>query len=510
MLALLAVATSPEVKLLEAIGDPKPPSDDPAWQLPRDPLKNIAAQAGVIHREIPLTTIGTGWDVPTVRQALDQVVIGLFDQPAQLVDSLAADSRVQAGTWSRVGGLLGRPVEFQIPRKFADSDVAKECCQAFEDAWPAMATEAFLSELQRSAIFMGFGPAQLLWDTTSSDYAIPHPRFWNPRYTYFHWQYRCYVALTIDGQTPILPGNGHWLLHAPHGDYRGWMHGAMRAIAPWWLMRHYALRDWGRYSERHGLPIIKAKSPSRGDPDQINQWRNDLATLGQETVIQLPQQVDGAASFDVELLEAKDTAHEGFRMLIAACDQEITLSLQAQTLTTSMPAEGGGSYAAARVHADVRQALLEADARALTRTIYTQLARPFAAMNFGDPDIAPTVLWNVEPYEDAKTKADTLLVFTQALVNMRNAGVAPSDVAEIARLGKGLGLDLGKLKEVQAAIAAPGASGKRFEETAAAHARLRIALGETTRAQIEAETEALAAMVAEREQRDAKLRRARR
>lgn len=447
-------ATSPAGLLYDAIGRPIPPRDDPAWQPPRDPLQgtDVRARADVVTREIPLVSVATGWDVPSVRSAYDQLVIGLFDRPAQLIDSLAGDSRVQAGMASRTGGLLGRPVDFLLPRSMRDSSAARECRDAFIDAWPVMAAEPILSEIQHWAVMIGFGVAQILWDT-SGLYAIPHPRPWHPRFTYYHWIFRVLVAITMDGQEPVTPGDGHWLLHAPHGAYRGWMRGAMRAIAPWWLARNYALRDWARYSERHGLPIVRAKTPAVGDPLQQAQFRASLARLGQETVLHLPQNVDPRFSYDVDLLEAKDSAHEGFRMLIQACDMEITLSLLAQNLTTEVKE---GSYAAARVHADVRQSLLEADARALALTIYTQLARPFAAMNFGNPDLAPRVIWNVQPYEDNLTAVQTFSAFAQAVLSLRNAGWALEDVE---RLAKDFGVDLGAVKEVPSAVGKVGSAG---------------------------------------------------
>ena len=453
----------PVPSLVDVVGRAVAPTDDPAWQPPRDPLKDtdIRAQAGAVSREIPLVSVATGWDVAATRNAYGSLVIGLFDQPAQLVDSIVGDSRVQAAMASRTGGILGRPVDFVIPRKLRDSALARECRDAFIDAWPTMAAEPILSELQQWAVMLGFGPAQILWDT-SGEYAIPHMRPWHPRYVYYHWTYRCYVAVTMDGQTPILPGDGHWVNHCPHGEYRGWMRGAVRAIAPWWLARNYALRDWARYSERHGLPMIKAKTPASGDPIQINNWRASLVNLGQETVINCPQSVAPGQSFDLELMEAEDTAHEGFGGLIGRCDMEITLALLAQNLTTEIKE---GSMAAARVHADVRQTLLEADARALAQTIYLQIARPFAAMNFGDADLAPRVVWNVKPYEDDLTAVQTFFQFAQSIKALREAGF---ELEDAQRLAATFGLDIGKLKTTSSLDASgrPVAPGKAESDDA--------------------------------------------
>jgi len=514
---------SPAEQISGGLGATPPAQNDPAFQKPRDPLADarIRETADVIYRDIPIVTISTAWSPGTTRAALASLMVGLFNDVSQLIDSALGDSRVQSALASRIGGLLGRPIDFEAAN---DSDAAKECRDAFKAAWPRMTAEPVLSDLQTWNVMLGFGMGQILWDT-EGEYAIPIPRPWHPRFTYYHWIYRCYVAVTQDCQVPVVAGDGHWILHAAHGEYRGWMYGAIRAIAPWWLARNYALRDFARWSERNGMPILKAITPAAGDPTMIAAFRAALTNIGQETCIQLPQGVDGRpdSKYDVAWLESNNAAFEGFIQLIGTCDREITLALLAQILTTDVGPEGRGSYAAARVHADVRQALLEADARALEDTIHRQLGRPFAAMNFGDPELAPKVRWNVKPYEDDETAATTLLKVTQAIVNLANAGHKVEDPAGLLR---SFGINLGKLKEVEPALGAvaegggsappkrpegsntvaPAAPSPRREDARARFAalaetslRLRLAAG-TTEEQIREENAAIEAMLAEQEQ----------
>ena len=113
--------------------------------------------AGVVSREIALTTIATSWDVPGVRGALAQLVRGMFDAPSQLWDAIIGDDRVQATMGSRTGGLLGRPVKFE--RATADTD--GECLDAWQAAWPSIAAEPIMSVMLRWAIGLGFGGERL-------------------------------------------------------------------------------------------------------------------------------------------------------------------------------------------------------------------------------------------------------------------------------------------------------------------------------------------------------------
>lgn len=447
----MATTETPAQIINTSLGDIEPLRGDPAFAPPADPLKEGGAkerlllQAGVVRRDIPMIVSATSLTITDVRRSIEDLAAGMFDAPSQVIDVLTGDSRVASGLASRVGGLLGREVAFEVPRKLRDSSAAVECCTAFAENWGTIAPEAFLSELQMWAVMLGLGFGQQPWDL-SGEYAIPHPQIWHPRYAWYHWTFRRVIANTLDGTIPIEGGDGTWIQHAPHGVYRGWMRGAMRPIAPWMIARNLALRDAARWSEANGMPMIKAIHPATADRNMVSKFVNSLSRRGGENTVGLPQNVDGnGGNFDVSALEFSGEGFEGFFKLIAACDQEITLTLLAQTLTSTVGPEGRGSYAAARVHADVRQALLEADARALERTIYLQIARPFALLNFGDPDLAPRAIWDITPYEDAKTKVETFAVLTQGINVLRQAGV---QIEDIGALAKSFGLNLGKISNI--------------------------------------------------------------
>jgi hypothetical protein len=118
-------------------------------------------------------------------------------------------------------------------------------------------------------------------------------------------------------------------------------------------------------------------------------------------------------------------------------------------------------------------------------------------MNFGNADLAPRIVFDLTPYEDFQTKAQTALSVTQVAVNMANAGFAFETPEDIRRFGRQFGVDLGKLVKVPiaAARAAGGGFGGGGKENARIAAlvqevqRLRIAAGEDP-----AEVEGLAAL----------------
>lgn len=463
-----SVILDPNGSPYPGLGGNLPDARDPAFQPPSDPLKDLGAlkaRAVVIHREIPNVIVQQGWQVSDVRSTLIDLVTGIFDRPAQLLDAIAGDSRVQSAMRSRSGGLLGRPLRFK-PAKHPDEGAAKKCCEAWEDHWPAMHAEPAMLDLLETAHPLGFAYAQVLWDTTSSKKRwFPYLQSFNARYSWYHWVYRVHVAVTLDGNFPITPGDGHWVLHAPYGSYRGWMRGAMRALAQWWLARNYALRDWARYCERHGFPILLADTPFGADANDIASYQSQLGGIGQESVLQLPGSVDKTkyGEYDLRYLEPADENWQAFKALIDQCNAEITMALMGQNLTGEVKE---GSFAAARVHADVRQDILEADARALAKTLYVQVARPFAALNFNDPDLAPQIQWDVRPQEDLEQKARTFQSFASAINALRQSGFALDKPERFARRFGLVGLRLIEVPPVQIEAQLARATGQVSDSSA--------------------------------------------
>lgn len=435
----------------DQLGGQVNPFPDVAFVNPTDAMSDprfAKEQSKLVYREIPLIQVANSWSVGMTRSALASLTAGIFETPGFLVDSILGDDRIQATLGSRVGGLLGAPVCFRQ----SESDTTGECFEAWRKNWPRIGAEAPWNTILSYCHMLGFQPAQVLWDT--DDLWIPHVMPVHASFTYYHWTLRHYIFVSLDGQVAIEPGNGKWLLHAPHGEYRGWMRGAVRAIAQPWLMRHFALRDWARFNERHGLPILKGRVPAAADPKARAFFEAQIKRLGTDTAMILPQGVSEQFNYDLELLEATAGEWESFKAEIDQCDMQIVLTLLYQNLTTEV---SEGSFAAARVHAAVRQAALKADSRALAMTIYHQLARPFAAFNFGDPDLAPWTEWDVTPAEDYNSMADVVVKWTNALEVLRRAGYKVLSEEGLSEFAKRFGFQLPEMEMVEPAQ--PGAGG---------------------------------------------------
>ena len=258
-------------------------------------------------------------------------------------------------------------------------------------------------------------------------------RPWHMRFTYWDWSIRHLMAMTLDGVTPIVPGDGKWVLHAPWGALRGWMRGAIRAVVEPWLLRHFAFRDMAQFSEVHGMPIRVGETPATGDPEMRAQFERDLSGLGQGTTILLGKGVDEQFSYGFRLEEAKDTAWEVFTALIDRCDVDIVLALLFQNLTTDVK---GGSHAAASSHMDIRESGIQGDEIAWRRTVYQQIARPFAYFNFGDANLAPTTSWDVVSKAIYAENAKQFEAFGRAIEVLRRGGIEFKDDAALQEFAR--------------------------------------------------------------------------
>ena len=96
----------------------------------------------------------------------------------------------------------------------------------------------------------------------------------------------------------------------------------------------------------------------------------------------------------MELLEAEAKTWEMFPKQIETANAELSILLVGQNLTSEVQ---GGSFAAAKIHQNVRDDLVRFDAEALATTLREQVLSWWAEFNFGDARLAPWPNWDTKP-----------------------------------------------------------------------------------------------------------------
>ena len=411
-----------------------PPMPDPyapgvAPPEPASPAARGPADFLVYHdNPVPLWT---QWDVGSTMSALDAHTLGQFYSSGQLSDAMTMDDAFDSVVQTRILGLISRPFKLVPSKKCSDPKLAKRACAVVSERWDTMFPDDVLSSLMQQWLLMGFSIGQVSWGYEERLWMPTQVQPWHATNSWFDIATRYYVANTMEGSVYLRPGRGDWLLLAPFGQYRGWLRGAVRAVAIPWLARQYALRDWARYSEVHGLPIKKVKVPAEAKGADKQAMLEAFANLANESTAILPQGFNGDPrnSYDLELLEAKADTWKAFEGLVNKCETRMAIRLLGQNLTTEIDA---GSLAAANVHDRVRLDYTRFDAKAMN-AIRKQVLGPLCEFNFGDAEAAPDLVWDTKPPDDKAAQGRVISELGQAALNFANAGT-PVDIRALLKL----------------------------------------------------------------------------
>jgi len=359
-----------------------------------------------------------------------------------MATAMGRDDRITAVTETRITGLLSLPFQV-IPATVTRAKVrSRVIAESVEAMWPLIAPPAEVSAALNWFILLGVAPVQVSWQVIEGVW-VPSMKAWDPQF--LRWENGVYKITTQDGEQDVTPENG-WMLLI-QGD-RGFMRGAIRSIAVWWISRQWVARDWNRYNERHGLPLLKALVPARAGEDEKADFFSNMSNIGSTTTAMLPQNVDGGeGSFDLELLEAKDQAWKSFEGLEDRANKNIAVRILGQNLTTEV---SGGSLAAANIHENIRLDRLQADETLLSSAIREHMLVPYTFFNFGEAaNFAPMPHWDTAPPTDLIAKGDAMKSLGDGVSALSTAGLNVGDNT-IAELGQEYDLELER-KEIEPA-----------------------------------------------------------
>ena len=275
-----------------------------------------------------------------------------------------------------------------------DKRIADFCREQLE----ALELEDLLANLV-GAIGYGYSAVELLWENQGQ--------------------------ATISGIKPIHPKNISWVnsevpLVITEDNFQGtkpspWKivyhryavrsghdtrNGVLRVCAYMYLFKNYALKDWATFNEVFGMPLRLGKYEPSATPADREALRAAISSLGSDAAGIISK------STEIEFIEmvSRGTANP-YQVMALFCNREMSKAVLGQTLTTDT--EGStGTYAAGLIQEEVRRDLLEADARALGKTIRGQLLRPLVGFNFGWDKPLPQFSLLVQETLDLKADAE--------------------------------------------------------------------------------------------------------
>lgn len=402
------------------------------------------------HRDLPVTSSWSSDDVGIVKATLRLLEVGdvvRFDRAAQLCDSFEADDRIGALLETRLEALSTLPLQVTPAGKTA---LARSIAETVKSNWSAWFPDAEVKKLHSWGLKLGFGIGELAWNRSTTGWT-PKLKTWDLRNVEWRWNTRSFWVNTVEGPVEVTPGDGHWLLYAPHGAERAWMKGLVRPFARLFLMRQLTYRDWLRWCEVHGLPIRVGVVPAGAEKASKSSFINDLLNIGGEATLVAEQGREGE-KYDLKLVEAASQSWQGFRQLLAQVDENMAVRMLGQNLTTTM--KTGGSYAAADVHNRVRLERREGDANSIAAVLNEQGLALWVAVAHGRPDLAPKAGWLTS--STANVDPANLASFT-AVISMVAKGEIPRETG--VRLIEACGVPLEQAENIV------GEAGKGFKPT---------------------------------------------
>lgn len=174
--------------------------------------------------------------------------------------------------------------------------------------------------------------------------------------------------------------------------------GLLRSVAWMYLFKNYSVKDWVTFCEVYGMPVRIGKYAESASDDDKEALMRALIQIGADAAGIISQ------ACEIEIRDSnKSASGELYKELAKYCDEQNSKAIVGQTLTAD---SGGGSYAQGKVHGDVRQDLIKADAAALEKTINRDIIRPLVRFNFGCAASLPKLKFNTEEDEDLKLAAE--------------------------------------------------------------------------------------------------------
>jgi len=354
----------------------------------------------------PSTRIATRWTPALIRAAELSADGGSLRAAADCFDWVLTDERCRGVFETRVGSLLGAPIEFEDGAKRAR--IAKRVLRALEaqEDWWDMLPEASLLMLMVWGLGLGVGLGELFPWSDKNSRIVPTLRWWHPRWLRYDYSIARWM-LTVGGngggptsEIQIEPGDRRWVLYCPFGNEAPWRFGLWRGVSRFRLLKSLAIDDWGRHSETAARIFIEGLSAEVEISKQVRkELADDIENAGSGQIVALPGGVTA------KLIELTANTRDIYQAQIDCANLAYAVGVLGQNMTTEIR---GGSFAASQTSSEVEARRIRYDAEVGSTILHDQVLVPWSEVNFGSAELAPWPRWMVEPPKDTVKWASTL------------------------------------------------------------------------------------------------------
>lgn len=363
----------------------------------------------------PLPQSQTRWymsDLETAEHAADQ---GYLAQAARLMRASRKDGVRHGVMTTRTSGLVRLPKRFR-----GDADIVHELEMGHEYArsvFEEMCPASELSAMVEDGVDLGVAVGQLV-PVIGRDYPVLVRL--DPEFLRYRWNENRWYFGSLQGELPITPGDGHWVLHTPGGRMAPWQRGLWRAIGKAYIRKEHAQSYKDNWESKLAHSARVAIAPSGATEEESQKWFRRVMAWGVNTVFGM------RPGYDVKLLESNGRGHESFDRTIAQADMEIIVAIAGQTVTT----DGGTGFANADIHKSIRSDIIKDTADALAYTLNTQVLPQWISARYGEDALhtrTAIVEWDVSPPKDRNSEA-TAMVTVGSAIQILTQALAPHGI----------------------------------------------------------------------------------
>lgn len=300
-------------------------------------------------------------------------------QDISIYNELRTDSHTFSQILSRKSGI--RAMNWEIDRGKAKSKETEFINGIFTKV---LKLNNIITQMEEAPLY-GYKFMEIMWERRNG-YVIPatvsgKPPQWFSFDDQNRPRFRTRGSLTGE----LLPER-KFLIATHEADYEN-PYGFASLSSCFWpvAFKRGGMKFWATFTEKYSMPYIIGKTPRGTDKAQVGDLLNMLDEMVQDAVAVIPD------DSSVEIITGSDKGSvDIYERLCHFCNAEISKALLGQTLTTEVG--DNGSYAAGKVHQDVRADIIESDADMLTEQL-NQLIRWVIDYNFRDVNDYPEIIF---------------------------------------------------------------------------------------------------------------------
>lgn len=396
-----------------------------------------AALANTNPHPIPFAV--TQWDLGDIDDAIASADTGNLRRASQLCGAIRRDGVASGVLSTRTEGLV------HLPLRYEGGD--ERAIALLQGDLQYLAPSAELALLAGDGILLGLGLGELV---QYPGFDLPTLRRLDPEFLQYRWSDDTWWYQSIVGLQKVTPGDGRWVLHLPGGAVAPWRHGLWTSLARAYIAKDHAFFLRENYSGKLANPARVAYSPSAATDQLRIDFFNKLAQWGPNTTIELPP------GWDAKLLESNGVGFQVYENTIKSSNEEITINIAGQVVTTS----GGAGFSNSAIHATIRSDLIQSTANALARTINEQIIPVWGFERFGAAGVvlAPRVFWDVTPPKDQAAEAGAIKSLAEA-IKVGNEALEPyRKRVDAVELASRYGVPIDDLEAAQPVVTADDGS----------------------------------------------------